>query len=589
MISLVYPPYQDELLYSFTTRHYKYSPFKYKDFLDELLSKRNSISIHYFQYIKLLSKNLPNAKYFSEEELIQNNTYLPLIKPFFSDEKYESAKEATLLGSYGIQKKLSLSAEDILLNDKLKIKICPICYNEDIDKHTEAYLHRMHNYLGARTCHIHGCFLDSIDLTDSGVIDINDVNYYQPSVPTYPDDSIKKHYDDLNEDVFAVLSGVLNDFNVEKIQHKFREKARILGNVTIRTTENNPIIIGFKQAFEQEFLHDMESDFDLTDSTLWVRKHLYQDDFLLNPIRAILIIRYLFGSVEVFAHDTEEFKPFGYPPFPCLNSVCEHYHMDVIEYNEEALSNNKKGITGTFVCPVCGFTYTRNTIYDYSDDRLKYSYLKDRGHLWKQKLSELIEEEDLSLSALGRILNADKKEIKRHAISLGHEDWLKTKTDTIEVSKYTGRKLKEVDISVYKEEVLEYMKNNPTHSSTQIRNALGKAMYNLRKYDNNWLMDNFPRRVKIKKWDNEEYKIGFWKEKEAILLPLFESAIEEILSNNLDIRITWSELESRTNTFKSQPSKHIDKMPKLKNLVEKSLETVEQFKNRLSQDPYKEV
>jgi transposase-like protein len=583
MLPVIYPPYPDELLFSFVSRHFMFAPFKKSQFLEEILDGKCNISLHYFQRIERLSKNLPHGIEFEVDTMLKNNTYLPLLKPFIDEVRYESAKEALLGVSYGIQKKVMLDVENLFNKDKSEIKICPICFIEDKKDFGESYIHRIHNYLGAKTCHLHGCYLDSISVYSdnaSTFIDINDSSVYCEKPIRYPEKDLSIHYENLNEDVHLILNGAMNNISKEVIQQKFQEKCLLLGNYTSKLSISNPVIIGFKEYFSSEFLVSMESNFEIEDENIWIRKVLYQTKAIVNPIRVILLIRYLFGGVQSLVDFNKEFRPFNEPTFPCLNTVCPRYREDVIMDNIYTLSNNKKAITGTFKCPECGFTYTRNTKHKDALDKYSYSYLKDRGYLWKDSLISLIDE-NLSLKELGRRLNADPKEIKRHLLSLGYEEWLATKTIKSKTKIYTGRKLKEVDISEYKNQISEYIIQHPEATRTSIRASMSKAIYNLRKYDSEWLLVNLPAQVKVSKWDDSKYTGEFWLKRENELVLLYKDAIEQILNSNEPIRITWSTLKRRTNTFGLQPDKYLDKLPNLKKLVEDSHESNINYKIRI--------
>lgn len=573
MIPILFFPYEDEILYSFVSRYHKYIGYEQSNLtMDELYGKSFKLSIHYPQNVADLVSMLPNHELLEEEALLNNNTLLPILKPFVDNEVYQNAKKALLFTGAGVIKKVGFTYENIFSADKDKIKVCPLCYNEDIEKHGEAYIHRMHNYIGSVTCHIHNCFLDEIQFIytkSKELIDINDANIYKPQEPEYPDNVSSKLYCDLNSDVYNILNGKLSKYNIDKLYKRYQNKHIELGVYTVKLTKDNPIIKGFDDYYPVNFLVSLESQID--EESSWLRRALYQPNHKTNPIRHLIIIRYLFGGVDKFASNTEKFEPFGSSPFPCLNKNCDEHSGNSIKQVSIALSNNKKGLTGTFQCPICGFTYTRKTTHKDADNKYKYSYLKDRGHLWKDTLCQLIEKEDLSLKELGRRLNADPKEIKRHALTLGYDDWLQGKVRKDTSTEYTGRILKEVDLSLYKKEILNYIKSKPEVTRTEIRKNLGSAVYNLRKYDNQWLLNNLPNQKQGGRWMGDSYNKEFWGTREEELIPLFKEAIEKIKQNDNLGNITWTELKLRTNTVGSQPDLHLDKMPSLAKLVKDNL------------------
>ncbi|GHV11355.1 hypothetical protein FACS1894219_02380 [Clostridia bacterium] len=114
-------------------------------------------------------------------------------------------------------------------------------------------------------------------------------------------------------------------------------------------------IVGY---YGQEFLELMNAY--TSGACSWLKYHFLDTQKLSNPIHHLLLMRFLCGSPENFfagsGKNTPEYLPYGKPPYPCLNRICDHYLQDVIENVEIVIAHVPHG---TFACPHCGFTYRR--------------------------------------------------------------------------------------------------------------------------------------------------------------------------------------------------------------------------------------
>ena len=103
-------------------------------------------------------------------------------------------------------------------------------------------------------------------------------------------------------------------------------------------------------------------------------------------------------------------------------------------------------------------------------------------------------------------------------------------------------------------------------------------MLHLFYHENEWMYNNLPERLQ-NRIVGEQKKID-WNERDNILLPLVELAINNIIENNLNVRITKNMLKRETGFTISFDKRFIDRMPKVKKLVDESLETAEEFRKR---------
>ncbi|MBN2793820.1 MAG: TniQ family protein [Clostridia bacterium] len=164
MVAFAFYPYENEDLYSWVVRYHFYSMNDLESQTKKDLFENGyfDFKLHYPSRINILSSNLQALENFSVEEILMNYTYINITKPFYTKERYENAKYGLLESDRGVLRNHGFHMNNLFLNDKNTIKICPICYEEDIKAVGEPYLHRPHNVIGVRTCYKHGCYLDTV-------------------------------------------------------------------------------------------------------------------------------------------------------------------------------------------------------------------------------------------------------------------------------------------------------------------------------------------------------------------------------------------------------------------------------------------
>lgn len=430
MVNIVFYPYEDEDLYSWIIRYHKYSSnVKENHSIQDLFNNGYlDIKLHYPSHINDLSKSLMDSEGFTVDEIIDNLTYINIMKPFFSQERYEKARHGLCESDNGIFRNHGFHLNDLFLMDKDSIKICPLCFEEDIKSVKEPYLHRPHNVIGTKTCYKHGCYLDSTKHVFNNTHDLFNIEKdYKLGIIRYPNEHDFKLHDKLNKDIVYLLNGNLQSMTPEVIKERLNEKLRTMGIFTVPNNDRHPILKGMLEYYGHDFLEEFESDFNLEDENIWVRSFLHRKNGDTNPLRQVIALAYIFGSLQSFNEFNERFEPFGGVPYPCLNHVCNYFHKDVIIDYVETLSDDRKGVIGTFKCSHCGFTYSRRSNSDINDDRYAYTLLKDRGQLWQDKLRMLILENKYSANKLGEMLKADKRDILKHAGSMGMLHYFDTK------------------------------------------------------------------------------------------------------------------------------------------------------------------
>lgn len=412
MIGFLFYPYEDEVLYSWIIRYHKYSINRFitQTKSDLFEKERMRLNIIYPNRIGKLLNNLPNEEMFELKNILKNMTLIDLVKPFTTIERYEKILYGLINSSKDTISIYGFHKNNLFKQHRNTMKVCTMCYREDKLKYGEPYLHRMHNIVGVRTCHKHGCYLDIIHIqfeTSRGYWDID--KEFIPTKPEFPNGDIAVHYKNLNNDINLVVEGKLSHFDIEKIREKI--KIELLNREIYRVyyPRDHPILKEFLDYYPKKFLQDMESDYLLNDEHIWLRDYLYNyNKKIINPIRQLLFIRYIFEGVKELSEYNKQFEPFGTAPYPCLNHLCDLYKIDVIKTYKIKKSARNDYLVGTFCCTNCGFTYTKA-----SNNYNKYQYItvRDRGDLWKKTLKEMLDKGNYNIKILSEKMNVSKKQL----------------------------------------------------------------------------------------------------------------------------------------------------------------------------------
>lgn len=75
-------------------------------------------------------------------------------------------------------------------------------------------------------------------------------------------------------------------------------------------------------------------------------------------------------------------------------------------------------VAANFKCN-CGFTYTRHAPYNEDTDKYSYKYILNYGHIWDNKLKEMVESVEYMLKDVVEYFNISKPAIIRNIKRLG--------------------------------------------------------------------------------------------------------------------------------------------------------------------------
>lgn len=139
-----------------------------------------------------------------------------------------------------------------------------------------------------------------------------------------------------------------------------------------------------------------------------------------HPISHVLLAVFLSGSVKKTFESSTEPKPFGEPPWPCMNNFCNHYLESVIEDVKIKVFYSKsigrpRCIRGVFSCKWCGYKYSRIRQDRCEEQQFKIETVLAFGFDWEKKFIELWENKNISIYTIAKNLGVNSQRLAREA------------------------------------------------------------------------------------------------------------------------------------------------------------------------------
>lgn len=570
MLGFFPTPYPDELLYSiiarFGARAGILSP---KILIEEIFGSKTATAIvdlpcnlvHLCTKFPIGSKIIPGL-------LINKHTLFPIYEPFAFKEKSRKVYNA-MLGNYGgnIHGLLGLLAGNIKYPKSLRF--CPACWKEEQNKYGEGYWHRLHQVPGVEVCPIH-----HILLQDS-CVDLKKANKHE-FIPASSNHCISRPMKfTFSIQIFNELINIAKDIEWilnNKITIKsllwLREQyvqlliGKNLASVTGRVHQSD-FIAEFRNYYGQDLLKRLQSPVSEKHEG-WLSELVRKPRKTFHPLRHILLIRFLFGSVASFFAENHTIKPFGAGPWPCLNAAATHYGMEVVKKIAISYCYDTKRPIGTFTCS-CDFVYSRRGPDVSPEDRYKIGRIKSYGAVWEQKLKMLLGQK-LSTRSIAKTLRVDSKTVKKYS-----KLW-----DVLEPL-CTEMNVKENNAKNKMEEWTQLCVQYSGMSVTFFRKMRPDLYMWLYRHQKEWLL-SYSSKMKC-----HEKKISQrvnWEERDVQLHKKLKQEVSKILSGEgKPIRITVSSLGKRLGIL-SLLEKKIYKLPQTEKYLKSVVESVEKFQKR---------
>ncbi|MBZ1329747.1 hypothetical protein FDG42_08830 [Clostridium botulinum] len=572
MISYFPKVYEDELFYSIVSRYHFYiGNVNSKATLLDIYGDINKIAtIEFPSDIKSLINKLPEDLGLNEESIILNNTAFPYYYPFLPKKRAMKIKKELINGNgKGIKAQIGFIAGSICKKDG--IMYCYQCALKEINEHGEAYFHRAHQLQGVYVCEKHKCYLQKY--TKSFYSKLNfmrlDIEGLKPINKIENKNELKQLIKIVKE-VKYLLQNNLNKFNQDEIHNMYMTLLKNKGYTTIKNhIRQRKLYEDFKSCYSNKLLDKLESNINWNNQSNWLALITRKPKTVIHPIRHILFIMFLCGSVKQFFNNRNKVEEKC--KFPCLNPVSSHYREFVVTKVIISADYKTRDLIGTFECD-CGFKYSRRM----DADEFRIGRIKEFGAVWEEvlrnKLLSNISSKH-SIRKIANIMRCDCKTVVRYAEKLGL-GYLLNSSIRFNNVKHSSNKYNIIDLEqIYKKDILKEIRENPQLSRNQLRVKLKKQYIYLYRHDKEWLYKSLPPRKKIIGTNNRSKN---WIVKDDEILKKLKKEYENIISTNSRPRITISLLGRKIGKL-ADIQKNIDKLPNTRDYLQTICETVDKY------------
>lgn len=565
-------PYPDELLYGVFARYkVRAGHLSPKAVLRDLFSRMNAIAtIDLPCGIDQVLNNIVTRHDYTPVELIYRHTLFPFYQLGSYKERIDKAFD-TMRGNTGgnIHNVLGIMASTVPLQKTLVF--CPTCISEDKRQRGEGYWHRVHHVPGVLVCPLHGDILQRIEITSvtfnrHEYIEANDaVCTYEVQPIRYNSKTVEKLYI-LAHQMSFILDGKCPyqkpDWFREQYIYVLQNKG--LAAPSGRVSQQS-LYEEFICYYGEELLQAIGCYIDRNNDQNWLASLTRKSINAIHPLHHVLMMVFLAGGVSSFYNAQYSYKPFGSPPWPCLNAAADHYLNDCIDTVDISYDHKVHKVVGTFTCD-CGFIYARSGPDTCGEDRFRIGRIKKYGEVWMNRLRSLLSGRKLSMREIARQMNADVGTIIRYSK-------LEERTDTTAI--VVAESKSEIE-EAYKEKWLLVRNNHPEVSIMELRTIIPGVYVWLYRHCRGWLRDNSP----LPRKEHSSICRVNWAQRDEELLPKLRQAVQSLRSESRrSERITITKIGYEASVA-GLLQKNLDKLPLCKNYLSTVTETIEEYKVR---------
>jgi hypothetical protein len=523
--------------------------------------------------IEGIVSRIPEQSTLSAARFIKENTVFPLLKPFLTHTRTDALYEAMTFGNQNTYNIVGFVRVFTLRHRHLRY--CRRCVESDTDEFGEPYWHRIHQLPGVYFCPIHNASTVESDFELGGL-----PREFYPLLPT-----TRENAQTFNGGISVRLQTIARETDwllkhgyelgySERTTELYDNWLRVKG---YREHNGKTTIKRLAQDIVANYGQDFLQMLDAYNSGVctWIKRIIQHSLGFQHPLYHLLLICFLAGSAKEFfagSHQkAPEYLPFGAPPYPCRNHICDYNLQDVITRIE--VTKKKATPRATFSCPHCGFTYRRkgNTPKDrhYSGQ----IDIVDYGWKWAELVSGLLTE-GKSPYLIARNLHCDVRTIHRFGIEHG----LLLPEQCIKRQKYvpsgTQKDKRDFDSqrSQYRQRWLDVSAANPAITRSQLRLLDSKAEQWLHKYDAHWLEENSPPSRK---------KVTTWADHDDECVQRVKTAVEKMRNaSSRPKRISITAISKVAGIPKLSRILRTGKIPKTKVIVDANVESLEQWQKK---------
>lgn len=389
--------YPGEIFFSWVSRMYLQSGKGQEAFLREMFDSK-VLTLYKVKPFKNPIKKIEH------EHILLNHSVIPIFKPFSSEQVYKGIMEG--------------KKDLCIMKTAIKgYKVCPLCCQEDMNMLGETYLRIEHQIEGNVICYTHQVDLIEIEEYKTGtqtkLMNIGEILEKIPIRNEYNQDI----YYDISEMIYKIHQGSIKEMFLEDTRRKYFSRLEELGYYTHTLINQKKLANDFKQYYGDKVLDQLDANFEVDEGPTWIKRVLFaKKDEVVSPIRHLLMIKFLFGSIEAFSGYEEKVnEPFGKGPWKCINPVCEKYQERCIETFDKRRGDRTGRVRGRWKCKYCGMEYSK--IGPVKEEEI---YLRgvviEYGHVWKDRFIEACNDETMKLSDIAEYMKCSRYLVKRKIV-----------------------------------------------------------------------------------------------------------------------------------------------------------------------------
>ena len=568
-------PYPDEILYSVLCRYHTRCGIPSANRTNRALwGNGYGKKLYLPDGIENIAARIPQGAGLTAEYFIRECTIFPLLKPFLKQDKCDELWDAMSNGSINTYNIVSFPR--VFTLQRRYLAYCNQCVEYDTEVYGEPYWHRLHQLPGVHICPIHG-----VPTIESGFAYSELHREYYPlqfvpsSFVSYALDITEKLLDFAIDAAWLMQNGFdLRCFdNTDKLYNKW---LRLKGYRDHRgKTGNKKLALDVIGYYGREFLTLLDAY--SSGSCIWIKRMIQNRESFRHPLHHLLLMRFLAGSAEAFFVDPQGelpgYLPYGAPPYPCRNLVCEYHLQDVIEHIE--LRRAHATPYATFICPYCGFAYNRKGKLPKENHYSGHVRIVRYGWKWEAAVTELLIADE-SPYTIARKFHCDVRTILKFGVNQG----LLPPDRLIGRNTYTPQEMPnprekpdlKYKLSQYRQRWLDAIAENPSITRNELRLMESTAHKWLCAHDHDWLEQNSPL---------PKNKSSMWVSSDDEYFKTVEEAVKQIRdSPGAPRRISISSIGRKAGILKPHTRLMSDFMPKTKAFVVSNVETLEQWQKR---------
>ena len=571
-------PYPDEIFYSVVCRyHIRSGNNSARQTNVELWDRILGKGLLFPAGIEHLESKFPQNTNLTAERFIAENTIFPFLKPFIPKDRGEIIFEAIKNGGANNVSISSIAGLAWTKFSKQKyLRCCGQCIRNDIMIYGEAYWHRLHQLPDIYLCPEHGT-----PIVETNILILSlPYEFYQAVTVSNQEARLFK----------AEIAEKMAEFSCDAEwlliygnELGYYEETNKIYDTLLKAkgfrdwngkTKNKKLGMAMAEFYGKDFL-DL---FDAYSSGVcqWNLRLLQQANKVNNPMYHLLLIRFLAGSVKDFFWEKHEnppeYLPFGVPPYPCRNKICDYHLADVIEKIFVKRVNGEP--RAIFSCPHCGMTYRRKRNTPKEKQYSGQIDIIDYGWLWKERLNELLLSKT-PIYIVAKLLYCDIYTVLKFGVECGILEPERLKKRKPYVPKGTNHKKIPVEEqrNYYRQRWKSLRASYPEATRSDLILFDSSCYEWLRINDRNWFEQNSipPKKSGVD-----------WKKRDNDYLALVKDVVEQFRkSSDKPKRITVSALAKKTGIGgKFYERLSSGRLPETKLFVDANLETSEQWRNR---------